>query len=451
MRLSDYIELSYSNLWKMKLRTLLTTIGVVVGIGALVSMISFGSGMQKNVTDRFKALELFNSITVFPESSRIQIIQGVNHEEAEDSVPEKSKVLDDKALEAIEKLKGVEAVFADIRFPAAIKFNDKEEFRFIQVIPAKIANSKLLKLREGKPYTSDDEDSIILSDLLLSRFKIKEPSSVLGEKIIISSLSFNFKNFTPFDFAQILQGNKLPFSQEDYEFTVKGIAERMGFGGPIPLRSDVYIPPGIAKKIQKLPFESLWDLFRIQEGKQGYSLVNVRLSSPKFVDSVKSKIEEMGFRTFALIDQLEEFRTGFLYMDMILAAVGMIALFVASLGIINTMVMSILERYSEIGVMKAVGASNQDIKNIFFFEASSIGFMGGVFGLGLGWLVSKIINRVVNFFLARQGGPFVEFFHFPWWLCVGAIVFAILLSLAAGVYPALRAAKVDPVIALRHD
>ena len=138
-------------------------------------------------------------------------------------------------------------------------------------------------------------------------------------------------------------------------------------------------------------------------------------------------------------------------MDAVLAVVGMIAIVVASLGIVNTMVMSMLERYSEIGIMKAVGASDRDIKKIFFFETSVIGFLGGVFGLVLGWLVSGLINQVVNAFLAGEGIPFIQFFSFPWWLCVGAIVFAMIVSLVAGIYPAIRAARVDPVVALRHD
>ena len=118
---------------------------------------------------------------------------------------------------------------------------------------------------------------------------------------------------------------------------------------------------------------------------------------------------------------------------------------------LNTMVMSILERYSEIGIMKAVGGSDKDIKKIFFFESSTIGFLGGIFGLGLGWVVSKIINQIINFFLAKQEVPYIDYFSFPWWLCLGAVLFAVVVSLISGIYPAMRAARVDPVIALRHD
>ncbi len=138
-------------------------------------------------------------------------------------------------------------------------------------------------------------------------------------------------------------------------------------------------------------------------------------------------------------------------MEMILFAVGMIAIVVASLGITNTMIMSIMERYKEIGIMKAVGAGNKDIKKVFFFETSLIGFLGGIFGLLLGWLVSGLINRVVNYFLSKQNIPYIHYFDFPWWLCAGAVIFAVIISLASGVYPAMRAAKVAPAVALRHE
>ena len=118
---------------------------------------------------------------------------------------------------------------------------------------------------------------------------------------------------------------------------------------------------------------------------------------------------------------------------------------------VAAMVMSILERYREIGIMKAVGASDADVQKIFMFEAGTIGFFGGVFGLTLGWAVSSVINAVINVITSRQGVPAVDYFSFPWWLCLGAIAFSVLVSLLAGIYPTMRAARVDPVTALRHD
>jgi len=213
--------------------------------------------------------------------------------------------------------------------------------------------------------------------------------------------------------------------------------------------------------MKKISLTSIWDFFSAAGGpgqgdpasreRKGYPMVTVKLSSAKYVQPVKQQVEDWGFKTFALIDELKEIKRAFIFMDMFLFAVAMIAITVASLGIINTMVMSILERYKEIGIMKAVGASDRDVKKIFFFESGVIGFLGGVFGLALGWAVSVVINQVANYFLARQAVPYVNYFSFPWWLCLGAVVFSIVVSLAAGIYPTLRAARVDPVVALRHD
>jgi putative ABC transport system permease protein len=261
----------------------------------------------------------------------------------------------------------------------------------------------------------------------------------------------DLSDFPLADLATALTGGRLPFKQEPYVFTVTGVSERMGFGGPSLMRSDVIISSRQARNMEKLAVTNLSDLFRATGRQGGYAIVNVKLSSPRHVDAVKSRIEDMGFQTFALIDQLEEIKRGFVFMDMFLLALGMIAIVVASLGIMNTMIMSIMERYSEIGVMKAVGAGDRDIRKIFVFESCVIGFLGGVFGLGLGWVVSRIINQVANYFLARQGVPFIEYFNFPWWLCLGSIGFAVAVSLASGIYPAIRAARVDPVVALRHD
>jgi putative ABC transport system permease protein len=140
-----------------------------------------------------------------------------------------------------------------------------------------------------------------------------------------------------------------------------------------------------------------------------------------------------------------------LILDVLLGLIGSIALAVASLGIVNTMVMSILERTREIGVMKAIGGSDWDIRKIFFVEASLIGLAGGVVGVFLGWSVDKIIGFAANYYIQRQGGTPAQMFFTPWWLVAGGIGFSIFVSFIAGSYPANRAARIDPIKALRHD
>jgi putative ABC transport system permease protein len=452
MKLRDYVELSASNLWKRKLRTFLTAFGVTIGIGALVSMVSFGKGVQKNVSASFRSLELFNSITVLPGDF---LTDGRRDPDQRPVLKPSSgtppAVLDDAAIARIIRIKGVETAFPEVRIPAVVRFNNKDELRLVQVIPAQVASSKLLKYRAGKGFVSDDEDSLVVSSSLLREFNVTDPVSAIGRKIVISSIAFDPSLLNPLNLGAALSGNKLPFSTENYELSIVGVTDNLSFAGPTPIQSDVFIPPGMSQRMKHLPFSSIWDLFRAKEGRLGYSALNVRLSSPAYVEPVKKDVTAMGFGTFALLDQFREIQKAFLIMDMVLAAVGMIAIIVASLGIINTMVMSILERYSEIGIMKAVGAGDRDIRKIFFFESSAIGFLGGVFGLALGWAVSGIINQIVNYFLAKQGVPFIQYFSFPAWLCLGAIGFSVVVSLAAGIYPAMRAARVDPVRALRHD
>ena len=169
------------------------------------------------------------------------------------------------------------------------------------------------------------------------------------------------------------------------------------------------------------------------------------------VEAARDSLENMGLSVFSIADQLEDIKRGVLIMDAVLGAVGTIALVVAALGIINTMVMSILERRREIGVMKAIGGSEDDIKMIFVVEAGSIGLVGALLGLVLGWLVTRVANFVANSYLLPDEAPFINFFHFPVWLVFGAVAFSIVVSLAAGLYPAVQAARVDPVTALRHD
>ena len=171
MRLSDHIEQSISNLWRRKLRTFLTTFGVIIGIGALVCMIAYGKGIQKNISESFTQMELFNYISVFTDStlSRLGVRDSVKNKETSG---DSEVILDDDVLQKIKGMRGEEAVFADVRFPAAVRFNENEEFVLIQVLSPELASSRLMKLRAGASYVLDDENSLIISDSLLTRLDV---------------------------------------------------------------------------------------------------------------------------------------------------------------------------------------------------------------------------------------------------------------------------------------
>jgi ABC-type antimicrobial peptide transport system permease subunit len=185
---------------------------------------------------------------------------------------------------------------------------------------------------------------------------------------------------------------------------------------------------------------------------EGYDSAIIRVDDPVALTEVRKRLKELGFVSFSIVDQLEQFRTVFLIIDSVLGLLGGISLLVASFGIANTMIMSILERTREIGIMKAIGAEDREIKLIFFVEAAVLGLVGGIIGVLSAWAVDAIANRLAyRFFLKPNGASFVDFFFLPPWLSIGAIMFALIVSILAALYPAARAARIDPVRALRHD
>jgi putative ABC transport system permease protein len=173
---------------------------------------------------------------------------------------------------------------------------------------------------------------------------------------------------------------------------------------------------------------------------------------PSDLFGVEKRVQEMGFDAQMLLSRFKDMQKGFLLMDLLLTAVGLVALTVAGLGILNTLLMAVLERYREIGVYKALGASSGDICILFLGEAALVGLLGGAGGLVLGRVVSWAIELIVNGLARRHGidGP-VAAFAFPPHLLGGAMLFALLVSLVSGVYPASRAARVDPIRALRAE
>jgi ABC-type antimicrobial peptide transport system permease subunit len=284
------------------------------------------------------------------------------------------------------------------------------------------------------------------------QYTILPPDSVLGKPVYIRTAVMDYSGFL-FNPMQMF-GNKpkLPVTEKTSVFIIGGIIKSESQFSDDNLKGDVIIPFVTAEKIPRLAVTNIWDAIGGGTDDKGYGSIYVRVKDVGLMDQVINILEvDMGLNVFAIADQLKEVRRAFLILDGILGAIGTIALIVAGLGIVNTMLMSILERTREIGIMKAIGGSERQIRWIFFVESGTIGFLGAIFGLILGWLVTLVANRVANAEFLPAGEPPVNFFYFPVWLILGAVLFSIVISLAAGLYPAIRAANIDPVRALRHD
>jgi len=464
----DLWRLSLENLWRTKLRSVLTTLGVVIGIGALVSMVSFGIGMQENVTSEFRENDLFTSMQVLPAKIDVGEVMAGGFEP-----PETVTALNDSAVEAIRALPAVELAFPEIRFPVTVRMMGKEARTSLQAVPAAMGRYKpFSEIPYGSFYESDADSVVVLTGRLLNElgFRLAEEpvdaragesgdtelvpisvDSLIGRRIEVISSTVDLRSAARSFMRSFTPPSKLPLKEDVARLRVVGVRGRLSGFGAARFRGGIIVPIETGAAMPRLGFSDVWDLLDSSEQAQGYGSVYVRTRGMDDITPVREAVEEMGFGVLAVVDELEEIRQSFLIMDALLGAVGTIALIVAALGIINTMVTSILERTREIGVMKAIGGSETDIRWIFFSEAATIGFTGGVFGLALGWAVTRIANAVANHYLRPQGVPEVDLFYMPIWLIAGAMAFSVCVSLLAGLYPASRAARVDPVQALRHD
>jgi putative ABC transport system permease protein len=475
MKINDMIVLGFANLWRTKLRTTLTTLGVVIGIGALTSMISFGTGMERNITEAFKNNDLFNSLRVTARKIDLEGITEGDVSALAGQITQPTTVLTDSIIHLINEVEGVEIAFPELTFRARLKIRDKENEITVAGIPYAIKKyHPFNNITYGSFFENDSSAVVILRWEILRRMKIivedpdepvefkfheeeeeflvLPPDSLIGKPIQLTTAVMDYSNLA-LNPMKLLSGNRqIPFKEKTSTFILGGIIKKQSQFGDNAVRGHLMMPYKTANKVPRLGFTNVWDVLGGGSDNEGYSAIYVRLEDPVFMDPVvKTLKDEMGLNVFAITDQLKEIRRAFLILDGILGAIGTIALIVAGLGIVNTMIMSILERTREIGIMKAIGGSENQIKWIFFVEAGSIGFVGAVFGLILGWIVTQIANQIANSQFLPAGEPPVDFFYFPLWLILGSIAFSIILSLMAGLYPAVRAARIDPVKALRHD
>jgi putative ABC transport system permease protein len=465
----DASQLALANLWRTRLRTILTTLGVIIGIGALVSMVSFGVGMQKNVTDQLREHDLFRSLQVTPSELDVEAVMSGDLGSILEPRDPDAPVLDGAAVATIRAIPGVDYAYPEIRFPVEVRLGEREAQTSLQALPAVMGTHTPFDDLPYGAFFDDDRaleavvDQRLLKDLGLrldvpvespSRSDREEheglasmsPDSLIGREIVIVSSVLDETRI-----ASAAMTRRVPLRKEEVTLTIVGIRERPSGFGVGRFAGGIIVPTGTAEEIPRLGFTNVRELLKASGRPIEHPSVHVRATSMRELEEVGAAIEGLGFGVVTVVDQLEEFRRGFLIMDALLGAVGTIALFVASLGIVNTMVTSILERTREIGVMKAIGGSEGDIKGIFFVEAGTIGITGGALGLVLGWIVTRIANAVANYYMRPEGVPATELFHMPLWLILGALGFSILVSLLAGLYPAVRAARVDPVTALRHD
>jgi ABC-type antimicrobial peptide transport system permease subunit len=217
------------------------------------------------------------------------------------------------------------------------------------------------------------------------------------------------------------------------------------------MRARVFLPEKLLETLHPMQAFDNRDATRATSTEPTYGSLIARVGGASRVAPVEDAIKKLGFNTFSILDASKSMQRFFRILDMFLFIFGSLALTVASIGIVNTLVMAVLERRREIGIMKAIGASDQDVRGLFFAEAGAMGLLGGCLGVVLGWIIGKVIGVGTNIYLRNQGFPPENFWAVTWWLVVFALGVAFIISLLSGLYPASRAAKLDPVQALRYE
>lgn len=436
MSTRDLLWLVVSNLRRMKARVAMTAIGVVIGTAAVVVLVSLGAGLQKQASTSLFGMSGLDELTV-----RDRSYWG----EDENKQRRRSEALDDRMLDKIRQMDDVAAVtpFVEVQ-GVMLQLNRQEGWGQVYGVDMD-AFAKIVEIDQG--------------DLKMGRGQV-----VVGAKMA--------ENFIPWEEQT---ADDSPPAPEILDETIQLIKYQYSEGGDSTeetvgrlrvagiLKSHgwifdyaIFMPLEEAKRLNK---QLNSGVSRTPGGRPRYAQVLVKVTDSRKAPALEKTFKDMGFNVESNQSMLKEINRFFLIIQAVLGGIGAIALLVAAFGIANTMIMAIYERTREIGLMKAIGATNQSVMSVFLAEAGSIGFLGGVGGVLLATGFNVVINIVGKQLLSKGSGLLgeggtgaaVSLTHTPLWLLIFAIVFAVLIGVVSGIYPAIRAAALSPIRALKYE
>ena len=456
----DLLDLAVRNLRQSKLRNGLTTVGISVGVASLVAMLSLGVGLQQLATRRLAGSGMFDTVFV---TSKQDFRDFDRDEEKKDQHPENAPVLDEPARVKMAQLKYVTEVEPEIRVMGEIVNSGQSHFGFVTGLPMSARDNEAFDNMQGRFFSSADAAEVILLKDFAKELEPSNPSALIGHEVTLrygehQQLSADSETAGRPGFSgeaasgASSAGDSYGFSvvRKTQSLKVVGIVDEEPYGGMRTVsRGRIFLPVDLTEKLNMAQFTDMRSSLR--GGGKNYMTLTVRVKDPAKVAQVQDAIKQMGFRTFSILDATKSLRRFFTVLDLFLGIFGSLALAVATLAIINTLVMAVLERRREIGVMKAIGASDSDVKRLFFAEAGAMGFFGGLLGIALGFAIGKAINVGTGIYLRNHQLPAEPVWILPPWLIGAAIGFSILVSLLAGLYPASRAARLDPVQTLKYE
>ncbi|MDD5370340.1 MAG: ABC transporter permease [Anaerolineaceae bacterium] len=453
MRFFDLISLILENLSRRKGRVALTAIGVVIGTASVVILVSLAVGLQRNATKQLGGIGDLTQIQVNPTygmpeggkggggpvSIRIAGGKGGNGP----GQPTVTKLLTPQSISELEAIPGV-----------------------VAAIPRDYLQSSNM-IQFGKLEAYGNIMGVGTNDLSVFEYKLQSGSLKLekGTAIIGAAMIRNFND------PRMRPGQEPPPPPDLQDQTVRLTLSKWVQDGQSGYEVKKSYPVRIVGVIAESRSEADYTMYmtlddlttynewaqgrRINRNRDGYNMVSVKVSDVDKVLDIADQITKMGFQANTPQSFVQGVNSFFVVLQVIFGGVGAVALLVAAIGIANTMAMAILERTREIGLMKAVGATNNNVLSVFLGEAAGIGFIGGLGGVALGWGAGKVLDVVAMSYFASQasqgGMPTTLAVYTPVWLPAFALVFATLVGLLSGLYPALRAATLIPVNALKYE
>ena len=494
MTTRDMIAISVGNLWQRKLRASLTISGVAIAIAAFVTMLSFGVGMQDTIYGRFSSLGLFTTMQVYPPDKT----------SSSDSTESSPRKLNQTALQDISNIPGVKLAYPMASFQVELALEDTEIVTKAQALPTAALGTKLFSSFEaGGTFSGDDANQVILLPEVLESLGLSSADSIIGQSVVVGVRVSSFDSaavnvirnmgsartivldivesfWEEPDSVKVKMSNLLGRSAGHFltgyfdnttllsdSLVVRGVLKEKDLGRLSP--APVILPPKTAIRLDiggpsndplslmtALKDGSIFSTDQSNTSDE-YPKVTLDLDPHVSYQEIQDQIEDMGFKTLCFATEYKEVQRFFLIFDTAMGGIGTIALLIASLGIVNTMVMSIVERRREIGVLKSLGAYDGDIRWLFLVESGLIGLIGSIAGIVIGWVITIIAAVVGKRVLVAMASVELEeleqfnLFSLPLWLILSAILFGLLVSFIAGLYPSARAAGVDPVKALRDE
>lgn len=431
MKIVDFTSMGFKNLWRRKLRTILTAIGVAIGTFSIVIMLSLGIAMSESYK---KQLSEWGNLT------KIEINSwNYTYDEETGMGASQEQKLDDKLVAKVKAIEHVRAVTPIIRVSANMKYGKYQSWIQITGIdPETVQYFDFPEVASGEMISNDNPTGILFGKDSYHFYNPRGGGMYRGGNNNNSPVDLMEDN-VKITFEQTY-GDKTP---KYLKLNVAGVLEEctneIGYNAYAPLTQVIEWYKKYNenyKKKKELKYESVW----------------VSVDDTKYVKQVQDQIKAMGYGTYSMADDLNNVQKTSNTIQLVLGGIGAVSLLVSAIGIANTMIMSIYERTKEIGVMKVLGCVVTDIRKLFLFEASIIGFLGGGFGLVFSYGISYILNKY-----APQVGESLGIYSgydisvIPVWLAVAALIFSVVIGVISGLYPAIKATRIKAIEAMRTE